>query len=140
MAKNLYFVPKTEIVEPEEIMFELVVLVDSDLEILDAFKKFLEKHRYTVATAAGGPEAARELRLRRPDLIVIEPVLADDWGERVLEQYRRTAVGVPVIGVSKRSRSEIHFPYFAYHVKPVSMFSLLETIRTSLQPADAIRK
>jgi DNA-binding response OmpR family regulator len=116
-------------------MFELLVLVDPDQEILDTFRRFLERQGYSVATAAQGPEAMRHLRLKRPNLIVIEPMLTDDWGERVLEQCRRSAADVPVIGLSKRSSFSMLYPFCAYHVKPISLFSLLETIQTSLQAA-----
>jgi DNA-binding response OmpR family regulator len=115
-------------------MFELLVLVDPDQEILDALRRFFERQGYSVATAAHGPEAMRQLRLRRPDLIVIEPMLADDWGEKVLEQYRQSAAGVPVIGLSKHSTTSISFPFCAYHVKPISLFRLLETVQLCLQP------
>ena len=113
-------------------MFEELLLIETDREILDAFHTFLERQGYSVATAASGQEATRQLRLRRPDLIVIEPVLIDDWGERVLEQYRSTAAGVPVIGISKRGASINAFPYSSYHVKPISLALLLESIRTAL--------
>jgi DNA-binding response OmpR family regulator len=113
-------------------MLEELLLIESDQEILDTFKKYLERNGYLVATAASGLEAARQLELRRPDLIVIEPALSDDWGARVLEQYRHTATGVPVIGLSKFSRSSIAFPFCVYLVKPISLVHLLESIRSVL--------
>ncbi len=113
-------------------MFEELLLIDPDQEILDAFKRFLELHSYLVSTAASGSEATRQLRLTRPDLVVIEPVLNDDWGERVLEQYRHSAAGVPVIGLSKQRASRIAFPFCNYLVKPVSLARLLESIQNAL--------
>jgi DNA-binding response OmpR family regulator len=113
-------------------MFEELLLIDPDQELVDTFKKYLERHSYTVKTAAGGPEAMGQLCLRRPDLIVIEPALSEDWGARVLEQYRRTAAGVPVIGLSKLNRSSIAFPFCIYLVKPISLSLLLESIRSGL--------
>ncbi|MCC7334769.1 MAG: response regulator [Pirellulaceae bacterium] len=113
-------------------MFEELLIIETDREILDAFHTFLDRQGYSVAIAANGPEATRQLRRRRPDLIVIEPFLSDDWGERVLEQYRRSAAGVPVIGLSKYRSSRNAFPYSSYHVKPISLALLLESIRTAL--------
>lgn len=113
-------------------MFAAILLIDADQEILDIFKKFLERHSYIVSTAASGPEAMRQLCLRRPDLIVIEPALSEDWGARVLEQYLHTAAGVPVIGLSKHTRSSIAFPFRTYLVKPISLTLLLESIRSGL--------
>ncbi len=113
-------------------MFENLLLIDPDQEILDTFQRYLARHGYTIATASSGPEATRQLRHRRPDLIVIEPVLSNDWGESVLEQYQHTAAGVPVIGLSKHPRSRVAFPFCVYHVKPISMVLLLENIRTAL--------
>jgi CheY-like chemotaxis protein len=113
-------------------MSEELLLIDGDQEILDTFKKFLERHSYTVATAASGPEAVEHLGLRRPDLIVIEPALSEDWGARVLEKYLHTAAGVPIIGLSKLTRSSIAFPFRIYLVKPVSLTLLLESIRNGL--------
>ena len=113
-------------------MFEELLLIDADHEILDTFTRYLERHSYTVTTAANGPEATRQLSLKRPDLIVIEPVLSEDWGVRVLEQYRRTADGVPVIGLSKLTQSSVAFPFCAFLVKPISMILLLESIRAGL--------
>jgi two-component system, OmpR family, response regulator len=114
-------------------MFEELLLIESDQEILDAFKKFLERHRYTVATAASGEEAILQLKLRRPNLIVIEPILADDWSERVLRQYRHSAPGVPVIGLSKRTSCSVAFPFSIYFVKPISLVALLDGIQNLLQ-------
>lgn len=113
-------------------MFEELLLIDPDREILDAFHTFLERQGYSVAIASSGSEATRQLRLRRPDLIVIEPALPDDWGERLLEQYRHSAGGVPVIGLSKRRSSSIALPFSLYHVKPISLVRLLESIRAAL--------
>lgn len=113
-------------------MFELLVIVDPDHEILSTFGRFFKMQGYCVATAANGLEAMRHLRLQRPDLIIIEPALMDGWGERVWEQYRNSAEGVPVIGVSQRSHSNIPFPFSEYYVKPVSLERLLATIRASL--------
>lgn len=113
-------------------MLENLLLIDPDQEILDTFKRFLERHDYSVATAASGAEATRQLRFNRPDLIVIEPEMSGDWGERVLDQYRHTAADVPVIGLSKHKRSKASFPFSVYHVKPISLMLLLECIRTTL--------
>lgn len=113
-------------------MFEELLLIDSDLEILDAFKRFLERHQYSVATAASGEEAIRQLQLRCPNLIVIEPVFSDDWSEKVLRQYRNSAAGVPLIGLSKRTSCSVAFPFSAYLVKPISLVVLLEGIQSLL--------
>jgi DNA-binding response OmpR family regulator len=113
-------------------MFEELLLIDPDQEILDAFKRFLELHGFSVASAASGSEAVRQLRLRRPDLIVIEPVLYDDWGERIFDEFRHSAAGVPVIGLSKQTSCSMPFPFANYLVKPVSLAYLLECIQNAL--------
>lgn len=113
-------------------MLQELLLIDPDQEILDTFKRFLERHGYSVAIAASGPEAMGKLRLRRPALIVIEPVLPEHWGERILEEYRHSTAGVPVIGLSKLRCCSIAFPFCVYLVKPISMVQLLEGIRTAL--------
>lgn len=113
-------------------MFQELLLIDPDQEILDTFKRFLERHGYSVATAASGPEATGELRRRRPALIVIEPVMSDHWGEKILEEYRHSSPGVPVIGLSKRRCCTIAFPFCVYFVKPISMVQLLEGIQSAL--------
>ena len=114
-------------------MFEELLLIDPDQEILDAFKRFLTRHGFSVETAASGATATRQMRLSRPDLIVIEPVLSGDWDERIFEQYQHTAPSVPLIGLSKHASSRVAFPFIEYYVKPISSGQLLEGIRTALR-------
>jgi two-component system alkaline phosphatase synthesis response regulator PhoP len=55
-----------------------VLIVDDDQDIRDSLQAILEKHRYTVITAADGTEGMERIKTDKPDLVVLD-VMMSTW-------------------------------------------------------------
>jgi CheY-like chemotaxis protein len=55
-----------------------ILLVDDDRDFLDALQIILENHGYTVRTAGNRPEALEALKVKRPDLIILDVMMATE--------------------------------------------------------------
>jgi len=55
-----------------------ILLVDDDPDIRDSLRIVLEKEGYTVRTAANGTQARKELEKQRPDLLILDIMMATD--------------------------------------------------------------
>ena len=67
-----------------------ILLVDDDPDFRDAFQMILENHSYTVRTAGNGTEALEELKAKRPDLMILDVMMATDTeGFDLAYQLRR---------------------------------------------------
>jgi len=55
-----------------------ILLVDDDPDIRDSLKIILEKNGYRVRTAINGKEALKELKTKKPDLMVLDVMMSTD--------------------------------------------------------------
>ncbi|MBI5119150.1 response regulator [Candidatus Poribacteria bacterium] len=55
-----------------------ILLVDDDRDIRDSVRIILEKSGYAVRTAANGREALEALKVRLPDLMILDIMMATD--------------------------------------------------------------
>jgi CheY-like chemotaxis protein len=55
-----------------------ILLVDDDRDFRDALQLILENHGYTVRTAGNRPEALEALKVKRPDLIILDVMMTTD--------------------------------------------------------------
>jgi CheY-like chemotaxis protein len=55
-----------------------ILLVDDDRDFRDALQIILENHGYTVRTAGNRPEALEALKVKRPDLIILDVMMTTD--------------------------------------------------------------
>jgi two-component system alkaline phosphatase synthesis response regulator PhoP len=55
-----------------------ILLVDDDPDIRDSLRIVLEKEGYTVRTASNGTRAREELEKQRPDLLILDIMMATD--------------------------------------------------------------
>jgi two-component system alkaline phosphatase synthesis response regulator PhoP len=55
-----------------------ILLVDDDRDFRDALQIILESHGYTVRTAGNRPEALEALKVKRPDLIILDVMMTTD--------------------------------------------------------------
>jgi two-component system KDP operon response regulator KdpE len=79
-----------------------VLVVDDEVQILEALRINLEARGYLVRTSQGGVEALRLVRDEPPDLVILDLELSGASGLEVLESIRATS-DVPVIILSARS-------------------------------------
>ncbi len=55
-----------------------ILLVDDDPDLRDSLQIILEKNGYTVRTASNGQEALGALKAKRPDLMILDIMMATD--------------------------------------------------------------
>jgi len=55
-----------------------ILLVDDDRDFRDALQIILENHGYTVRTAGNRPDALEALKVKRPDLIILDVMMTTD--------------------------------------------------------------
>jgi two-component system phosphate regulon response regulator PhoB/two-component system alkaline phosphatase synthesis response regulator PhoP/two-component system response regulator VicR len=55
-----------------------ILLVDDDPDLRDSLQIILEKNGYTVRTASNGQEALKALNARKPDLMILDIMMATD--------------------------------------------------------------
>ncbi len=55
-----------------------ILLVDDDQDLRDSLQIILENHGYTVRTAGNGKEALEALKVQRPDLMILDIMMATE--------------------------------------------------------------
>ena len=115
-----------------------VLVPDPDELLLEVFEQSLARHGFEVFTATAGEDCLEKLREYLPHVLVIEPDLPDDLGARVIQLIIENShvPTVPVVIVSRHEREQSVVPLDtligAYHVKPVSMDLLAQSIRSAV--------
>ena len=118
-----------------------VLLIDDEIELVDALKASLEENNFEVIGAYDGPTGLATARKERPDLVVLDLMLPKMDGYKVcclLKKDLRYA-NIPVILFSARARDEDRqmgeeAGANAYIVKPSEFEILLSKIRELLPP------
>jgi DNA-binding response OmpR family regulator len=83
-------------------MNPLVLAVDDERDILDLVQFHLTRVGCEVVTAASGRDALESIRVRRPDLLLLDLMLPDIDGFAICEILRRQAAtaAIPIVIVS----------------------------------------
>jgi DNA-binding response OmpR family regulator len=74
-----------------------ILLVEDEIEILDAITEYLEREGYAVTRAVDGEEALRRVENERPDLVLLDVGLPGLSGLDVLQRLRENYPRVPVV-------------------------------------------
>jgi DNA-binding response OmpR family regulator len=74
-----------------------ILLVEDEIEILDAITEYLEREGYAVTRAVDGAEALRRVDTERPDLVLLDVGLPGLSGLEVLRRLREDHPRVPVV-------------------------------------------
>ena len=120
-----------------------VLVVDDDEDILDLLKYNLEKEGFRVKTLEKSHKAMRVACAFCPDLIILDMMLPDMDGLRVLEKIRNRKTSPPVLVLSARGTVDDRVKGLEtgaddYLVKPFAFIELLARVRVLLrrgQPA-----
>lgn len=119
---------------------ETILLVEDELAVLKATRKFLARHGYTVLEAANGQEALALWETHRAAvaLLLTDLVMPGGWsGQELARRLQGEAAGLKVIFASGYSAEiagkdfQLH-PGEAFIQKPFATDHLLETIRRCL--------
>ncbi len=129
-----------------------ILMVDDDRDLVTSVKAFLEARGYTVDTAHSGVEARERLKVRRPDLVVLDIMMDHDTdGFNVAYKLRDDpeTAHIPVIimsGFTKELDTKTHifepmmyreWPAAKFFEKPVKLAALADAIAGLLADADA---
>ena len=121
-----------------------VLLVDDDLDFVDALATFLRAHGLTVLTASSGRGGVRLARLEHPDLVIMDVMMeertAGFFAARELREAPELRL-VPIVMLTSLYTDHQQpsvpadvrwLPHDALLAKPPDMPALLATIRTLL--------
>jgi len=84
-----------------------VLLVEDELNIIEAIRFLLSREGWTVDTHNNGTDAAQVIRELNPDLVVLDVMLPGKSGFEILEELRANAetADLPVLMLTARGQS-----------------------------------
>jgi CheY-like chemotaxis protein len=116
-----------------------VLIVDDELDIVEAVKAILEEERYKVLTCGNGREALKCLEDSRPDVAIVDIMMPVMNGYETIKAIRqRTGLGqLPILIMSAITPSVKAKEYTGagFLRKPFSLGELLQQVHT-LAPRD----
>ena len=69
-------------------MAKKILIVDDDLDFVDAVSLILKSKKYEVATAFNGKEGLAKVKTERPDLIVLDVMMPEKDGYAVCQELK----------------------------------------------------
>lgn len=120
-----------------------VLVVDDDPDVVDACRLFLEKKGYQVATAFNRAEGMKALAAQKPDLMILDVMMAQpDDGLAMAQELRRKGNQIPIVmltSISKVTGMEYGqdkemVPVEAFLEKPVDPGMLCNKVAELLAP------
>jgi formate transporter len=138
----IYLRPE-KVVEVKPGVAPRILVVDDDRDFVDLTSMILTKEGYEVASAADGEQALRTMMEERPDLVLLDVMMATPLeGVSVARKMAADAdlKVVPIVMISSIDSSrhaallpdDLHIPTDAWISKPVDPDHLLRTIRRFL--------
>ena len=129
-----------------------ILLVDDDTDFVEMNKVVLERAGYEVSAASNRTECMEEAKARKPDLIILDVMMATVGdGMFAAQELRKEKAtrDIPIIVVTSVNKvppynigpDEAWMPVNAFIEKPVAPEVLLEEVRKQLgQPSTVIRR
>ena len=126
-----------------------ILLVDDDVDFVEATKTVLESKPYEVIVAYDGDEGLRKAREENPDLVLLDIIMPIKDGFTAAEQFKKDPrlSKIPVIMLTSYSarKGETSIPVSRgfeleaedYVEKPVSPQELLSTVEKYLKGASS---
>ncbi len=119
-----------------------ILVVDDNSSLQFGLKKVLEEAGYTTFTALSAEEAKQRLQERNYDLILLDWMLPDGSGVKLMREWRREGIKTPVLLFSSKNEVEEKVEALDegaddYLEKPFSNIELLARIRALLRRESA---
>ena len=110
-----------------------ILLVDDYELILDTYRRILERNGFHVDTASTGEQAKEQLEKSTYDLLLVDIVLPDIQGDRLILDLRLNDNNVPVIVITGFSSYEKSLDTMGLKIsdillKPIDPDELVESI------------
>jgi len=122
-------------------MTRKVVLIEDERNIIEAIRFILTRDGWEVKTHSNGLDAVDTLRVRRPDLIILDVMLPGRSGFDILQDIRGDAeLGrIPVLMLTARGQDKDRdmaerAGADRYMTKPFSNAEVLEAVRDLVTP------
>ena len=124
---------------------QTVLIVEDDEAIASSVAYSLDRAGYRTLRAGDGAQALRLFRQQRPDLVILDLMLPQMDGWRVMDELRREDARVPVIVCSARTSEfdRVHGLEMGaddYVTKPFSMKELLARVQAHLRRVESHRR
>ncbi len=117
-----------------------VLIVDDELDIVEAVKTILEEERYKVVTCGNGREALKCLEESRPDLAILDIMMPVMNGYETIKaiRQRKDFAELPILIMSAIPPSVKikDYAWAGFLKKPFSLQALLEQVH-ALAPKDS---
>src|ERR687888_1927198 len=113
-----------------------VLIVEDDDVIAQGMARHLDAAGFDPVVVARGELGLSRLRYERPDVCVLDLMLPELDGWRLIEQARSEGIGTPIVVVSARGTEHDRVPALDlgaddYLVKPFSMKELVARVRAA---------
>jgi DNA-binding response OmpR family regulator len=116
-----------------------LLVVDDEVDIVEALKKHLFHEGYEVVVAFDGEEALEKMKSDNPDIVILDLMLPKLNGFEVLERIRknyndrwRPVIILSVKGDLESVREGYNLEADLYLTKPCSMENVLRGIKTMI--------
>ncbi len=113
-----------------------ILLIDDEQDVLEFLQKRLKENHYNVIVASGGLEGLKKSLEEKPDLILLDIIMADKDGFSVLQELKKqnSTKYIPVIMLSAKAETKAIFNSqetgaVDYLIKPFDLQELLKYIR-----------
>ena len=117
-----------------------ILIVDDEMAIAYAFRRYFELHGFHVSVAYDGNSALAIGKTEPIDALVTDFRMPGMNGQELVERLRQTAPNLPAIIVSGYSSEiSVRFPGVRIIRKPVEPLYLVDCIREMLADAETVR-
>ncbi|HEY0753453.1 MAG TPA: response regulator transcription factor [Ktedonobacteraceae bacterium] len=119
-----------------------ILLIDDDTRLTNALRRTLSYEGYQVSTAANGESALTQVRLKPPDLVILDLMLPGIDGLAVCRRLRATGEGMPILMLTARDAvmdrvTGLETGADDYLVKPFAAEELLARIKVLLRRSNS---
>jgi CheY-like chemotaxis protein len=110
-----------------------VLVVDDNADLTALFQRYAAGHNLNVVGATNGAQALALARELRPQLIILDLMLAQMDGWEILQRLRRSeeAAATPIVICSVLNEPDLAFSLGAsdYVTKPINQATLVDVLR-----------